>query len=228
MDIQGFKRAYQLAPILLVQGIAAQLPNGQMTILSLTEGSDAVNYADDNEYFAHFEPLPGGTLVDFTAAEYPFASMNMAANAMLQNALHVSLKMQCPVRNNAHNYPALQATITRIQQQLTAHILAGGSFTVATPGFIYSNCLLLNVRDISNAGDKKVQGTFQFDFAAPLITEQAATQTFNNLYSKLAGGLPVGNPPTNSGIDTSIGNAPSNQPADQSTFSGLFSATGSN
>lgn len=213
VSIQGFKREYQIAPILLVQGIATQLPNGQMTILTLTEGSDTVNYADDNEYFAHFEPLPGGTLVDFTPAEYPFASMNMAANAMLQNALRVSLKMQCPVRNNAHNYPALQATITRIQQQLTAHILAGGSFTVATPGFIYSNCLLLNVRDISNAGDKKVQGVWQFDFAAPLITQQAATQTFNNLYAKLAGGLPVGNPPTNSGIDTSIGNAQANQPS---------------
>lgn len=227
MDMQTFKRAYQIAPILLVQGIAANLPNnGQMTILALTEGSDSVNYADDNEYFAHFEPLPGGTLVDFTPAEYPFASMNMAANAMLQNALKISLKMLCPVRNNAHNYPALQATVTRIQQQLTAHILAGGSFTVATPGFIYSDCLLLAMRDISNAGDRKVQGAFQLDFAKPLVTQQAAEKTFNALYAKLAGGLPVENPPRNSSVSTSVGNAASNQPTDQSKFSGLFATSG--
>lgn len=212
MDMQTFKREYQIAPIVLVQGIASNQLNGRMTILTLTEGSDTVNYADDDEYFAHFEPLPGGTLVDFTAAEYPFASMNMAANAMLQNGLKVSLKMLCPARNNAHNYSALQATITRLQQQLTAHILAGGSFTVATPGFIYSNCLLMGLRDISNAGDKKVQGVFQFDFMAPLITQQAAEQAFNSLYAKLTSGLPVGNPPRNSGVATSIGNSAANQP----------------
>ena len=214
MSMQEFKRAYQLAPILMVGGIAANLPNGQQTILTLTEGSDTINYADDEQYFAHFRPLPGGTLVDFSAAEYPFASMNMAANAMLQNALKVSLSMTCPARTNAKNsYPSIQAIITRIRQQLTAHILAGGSFTVATPGNIYENCLLLNLRDISNAGDKKVQQVFQWDFIQPLITQQAATKSFNNLYNKLANGLPVSNPPTNSGVSTSIGNAPTNQPA---------------
>jgi hypothetical protein len=222
MTIQQFKRSYQLAPIILVQGIAAKLKNGQMTILTLTEGSDSVNYADDNQYFAHFEPVSGGTLLDFTPAEYPLASMSMAANAMIQNGLKISMKMVCPARNNAHNYPALQATITRIIQQLTAHDLAGGSYTVATPAFIYANCLLLNVRDISNAGDKKVQGTFQLDFVQPLITQQAAAQTFNSLYAKLANNLPAGNPPQNSGLATSIGNAPANQPQTPAKTSGLF------
>lgn len=217
MSMQDFKRAYQLAPILLTGGIAANLPNGQMTVLTLTEGSDSVNYADDSSYFAHFKPLPGGTLVDFTAAEYPFASMNMAANAMLQNPLKVSLSMICPARTGPISYPSIQAIITRIRQQLTAHILAGGSFTVATPGNIYENCLLLGLRDVSSAGDKKVQGAFQWDFAQPLITQQAATASFNNLYTKLAGGLPVPNPPKNSGVSTVIGNAPTNQPASPTT-----------
>jgi len=211
--MQDFKRAYQLAPILLTGGIAANLPNGQMTVLTLTEGTDSPNYSDDSQYFAHFKPLPGGTLVDFTAAEYPFASMNMAANAMLQNALKLSLHMDCPARTGALSYPSIQAIITRIRQQLTAHILAGGSFTVATPGNIYENCLLLALRDVSSAGDRKVQGAFQWDFVQPLITQQAATKSFNNLYTKLANGLPVPNPPTNSGLSTVIGNAPTNQPA---------------
>lgn len=213
MSMQDFKRAYQIAPIILTGGIAANLPNGQQTVLSLTEGTETPAYVDDSQYFAHFKPLPGGTLVDFTAAEYPFASMNMAANAMLQNALKVSMSMTCPARTGSNSYPSILAIITRIRQKLTEHVLAGGSFTVATPGNIYENCLLLALRDVSSAGDKKVQGAFQWDFVQPLITQQAATQSFNNLYSKLAGGLPVPNPPTNSGLSTSIGNAPTNQPA---------------
>jgi len=213
MSMQEFKRAYQLAPILMVGGIAANLPNGQQTVLTLTEGSDSVIYPDDSQYFAHFKPLPGGTLVDFSAAEYPFASMNMAANAMLQNALKVSLSMTCPARTGSNSYPSILAIITRIRQQLTAHILAGGTFTVATPGNIYENCLLLALRDVSSAGDKKVQGAFQWDFVQPLITQQAATKSFNALYNKLANGLPTGDPPKNSGVSTVIGNAATNQPA---------------
>jgi len=214
MSIQDFRRSYQLAPIVLVGGIANNnVNNGQMTILALTEGIETVNYPNLGDYFAHFEPLPGGTLVDFSPAEYPFASMNMAANAMLQQALKISLKMICPARTDSNNYESIQSTITRIQQQLTAHILAGGTFTVATPATIYSDCLFTTLRDISNAGDKKVQGVFQLDFVKPLITLQAADAAFANLYAKLDGGLPVPNPPTNSGPSAAIGNATTNQPA---------------
>lgn len=224
MTLQSFRSAYQLAPILLVGGIASKAVGGSMTILALTEGQDGASYADLNDYFCHFEPLPGATLVDFSPAEYPFASLNMAANAMLQQALHISLKMLCPARTGANNYDSIQAKITRIQQQLTAHILAGGTFTVATPATIYDNCLLTTVRDISNAGDKKVQGVFQWDFVKPLITQQQADAAYNNLYAKLQGGLPVPNPPTNSGPSAAIGNATTNQPAS----TGPTSATGPN
>lgn len=212
MSIQDFKRSYQIAPILLTQGIAAGLPNRQMTILTLTEGNDSANYANDNDYFAHFKPLPGGTLVDFSPAEYPFASMAMAANAMVQNALRISLQMTCPARDGANSYPNILNTITRIRQQLTAHILAGGLFTVATPATIYDNCLLVALRDTSSAGDKKVQGVFQWDFVQPLVTQEAAAVVYNNLYSKLSAGLPVDAPITNSGVANTIGGNTSSQP----------------
>jgi len=212
MSIQDFKRAYQIAPIILTQGIAASLPNSQMSVLSLTEGRDSVNYANDNDYFAHFKPLPGGTLVDFSPAEYPFASMAMAANAMIQNALRVSLQMTCPARDGLNSYPNILNTITRIKQQLTAHILAGGMFTVATPGLIYENCLLIALRDVSNAGDKKVQGVFQWDFIQPLVTQEAAAIVYNNLYAKLSAGLPVAAPIKNSGLSNTVGGNTPNQP----------------
>lgn len=221
MSIQDFRRSYELSPILLMGGIASNATNGQQSILALTEGKEDANYPNLNDYFCHFEPMPGGTLVDFAAAEYPFASMAMAANAMLQQALKISLKMICPARTGANNYESIQAKITRIQQQLTAHILAGGTFTVATPATIYADCLLLNLRDVTNAGDKKSQGVFQLDFAQPLITQQAAAAVYNNLYAKLAGGLPVPNPPKNSGPAAAIGNSTTNQPVTSPT-----SATG--
>lgn len=212
MSLQEFKRSYQLAPIMLVGGIAANLPNGSATILTLTEGSDDVNYATDEEYFAHFKPLPGATLIDFSAALYPIFSMAMAANAMLQNPLKISLRMDCPARTGRNSYPGIQSIITRLQQQIQAHILSGGTFTVATPGFIYSNCLLLGLRDVSSVSEHKVQTAFEWDFFQPLITQAQAQQTYGNLMNKLAGGLPVPNPPTNSGLSTSIGNAQSSQP----------------
>lgn len=212
MDIQSFQRSYQIAPIILVDGIAAQRTGGLMSILALTEGDENANYADSNEYFAHFKVMPGGTLIDYSPAEYPYASQAMAANAMIKNALRFSVHMDCPARNNQQNYSALQQTITRLQQQLDLHNQNGGSFNVATPGFVYTGCLLVALRDVTSAGDKKVQAAFQWEFVQPLVTQQAAEQTFNSLYAKLAGGLPVSNPPTNSGVSTTIGNAPSNQP----------------
>lgn len=213
MSMEDFRRAYQLCPILLYGGIAANADNGYISILSITEGSDDVNYGNDlSAYFAHFEPLPGGTLLDFSPAEYPFASMAMAANAMLQQALKISLKMICPARNGQNNYEALQANISGLQQLVTSHVQAGGTFTVATPATIYADCLLINLRDITNAGDKKVQQVFQWDFVQPLVATAAAEAVYNNLYSKLNGGLPVPNPPTNSGPSASVGSAANSQP----------------
>lgn len=212
-EISTFRHNYQIAPIILNGGIAAQMKNGQMTVLALTEGDENVNFANESDYFAHFKPLPGGTLYDFTPSEYPYASLNMAANAMLQNALRISLRMACPIRTGTNPYPSIQSKITRIQQQCTQHALLGGTFTVATPGFIYGDCLLLSLRDITPAGSNKVQEEFQWDFLQPLVTQQAASQSFNSLYAKLASNLPAGNPPKNSGTTTSIGNPANNQPA---------------
>ena len=204
MDKPQFIRDYQIAPIALIDGIAAGKPIGSMTVLSLTEGTESPNYADPNDYFANFKLLPGGTLIDFSPAEYPFASMSMAANAMLQQALAFSVEMVCPVRNGRLSYPSIQQTITFIQQRLQAHLLMGGSFTVGTPGFIYQNCLLKVLRDTTSAGDIKVQQKFQWDFVQPLVTAQDAEQAFNGLYAKLNAGLPVSNPPTNSAVANTI------------------------
>ena len=212
--LTSFQRRFEIAPILLVGGSAANVPGGAMTILTLTEGGE-VTYPDPDQYFAHFKPMPGSTLEDWGIAEYPFANMVMAANAVIQNPLRFSLLMECPAKSNDpnNNYSLKQARITSMKTRLDAHILAGGYFTVATPAYTYANCLLVALKDVSSGGDKQVQMAYQWDFVQPLITQQAATQTYNNSYNKLNGGLPTTSPLTNSGANAAFGQGGGQAPA---------------
>jgi hypothetical protein len=210
-----FQLSYQIAPIVLVGGIAAELgTNGQMSILQLTEGTSDPGFSDPNDYFAHFKPLPGSTLEDWSMAEYPFASFVMAANAMVQNALKFSLLMLCPARAG-NPYPEKSGTISGLKAALDAHISQGGTFNVATPAYTYTNCLLVRLSDVSSISDTQVQLAYQWDFVQPLITQAAAAQSYNQIYTKLAGQLPTPNPLTNSGPAVTVGNAPTLQPPGQ-------------
>ena len=215
--LPAFQRSYEIAPIILVGGIASNLPDGAMSILSLTEGAE-VTKADPDDYFAHFKVLPGGSLQDWGIAEYPFANMVMAANAVIQNPLRVSLEMLVPVKgapatsNNQRAYTLKQSRMTALKIMLDAHITQGGFFTVATPAYTYIDCLLVGLRDISSGGDKQVQLAYQWDFVQPLITQQAATSTLNNAYNKINGGLPTSTPLTNSGVQNTTGNTGGQSP----------------
>lgn len=209
-----FALATQIAPIILVNGIAQQLgSDGMMSILVLTEGSSDPGYSDINEYFAQFRPAPGSTLEDWTAADYPFASFVMAANAMVQNALKVSLLMNCPARPGSNNYLQRPAKFASLKGMLDAHVSQGGTFIVVTPAYTYMNCLLVRLADITPTDSKQAQVLYQWDFVMPLITQAAASQSYNAVYNKLANGLPTSNPLMNSSPANTVGNAASSQPA---------------
>ncbi len=219
---QSFKLQYQFAPIVLVGGIAQQYSdNGEISILQITEGSDSVVYENDDDYFAHFRLMPGGTLIDWTPQEYPYASMVMAANAMVKNALRFSMAMRCPVRTNANNYAALQQKLTYLQSRLDQHISQGGTFNVLTPGFIYLDCLHSKLIDVTPASATVGQTEFQWEFVQPLVTQGAAQQVFNNQYAKMQNGFPINGPLSNSGPANVIGSPASNQPASPSNSSAL-------
>ena len=212
-----FALATQIAPIILVGGIASQLgSDGMMSILVLTEGSSDPGYSNVNDYFAQFRPVQGSTLEDWTAAEYPFASFVMAANAMIQNALKVSLLMNCPARPGSNNYFQRPAKFASMKGMLDAHVSQGGTFIVVTPAYTYMNCLLLRLVDITPTDSKQAQVLYQWDFYQPLITQAAASQSYNGIYNKLANGLPTPNPLTNSGPASTLGNAATSQPPNTS------------
>ena len=184
-----FKAAYEISPIILQNGLAQFMPGSVLPITLLTEIID-IPGLQNKEFFAHYKPLPGSTLEEWAVAEYPFANLQMAANAVIQMPLKISLLMVCPAQNGG-GYPLKQAIMTAFKTALDSHILAGGSFTVITPAYTYTNCLLTNLRDISSPSDKQVQLMYQWDFVQPLITQSGAQQVLGNLMNKFSNGLPI-------------------------------------
>lgn len=185
----AFKLTYEDSPIILQDGLAQFMPGGVLPIIFLTEMFDIPGILT-GELFAHFKPLPGGTLQEWSVAEYPLANMEMAANTVVKQPLKISMLMACPAQNNG-GYILKQAMLTALKIGIEAHVLAGGSFTVITPAFTYTNCLLTAIRDVSSPSDKQVQYMFQWDFVQPLITKSGAEQILGSVMSKFSNGLPI-------------------------------------
>lgn len=183
-----FETAYQTSPILLQNGIAQNIPGGILPITAVTEVLDLPGWTG-GQFFAQYRPMSGATLQDWQIAEYPFASFQTAANAVIQQPLKVSMQMICPAQNGG-GYPFKIAIITALKAVLDQHILSGGSFTVLTPMYIYTNCLLTSLRDISSPSDKQVQYIFQWDFTQPLITASGAESVLGNFLDKVKNNLP--------------------------------------
>ena len=193
-----YQLGFEISPILLVNGIASQIPGGILPIVALTQAADftlgllnGANVPDLDSFFCHWKPLPGTTLINNQIGLYPFANQSVAANAVVAQPLGVSMLMMCPAQIEG-GYAAKTATMTVLQQTLQAHIAAGGVFTVMTPSGPFANCILTSVKDVSSGVSNQPQHTWQFDFQQPLTTLNQVTQVYNTLMSKIANGLPTG------------------------------------
>jgi hypothetical protein len=222
--------AFQVSPIILVGGIAANTLGGMLPIIALTgQAASFVQGAlsgglSTNDFFARFVPIPGSTLVNQTVATYPFANQAVASNATIQQPLTVSLRMIAPVKDEA-GYLTKTAIWTSLQNSLVAHNAAGGTYTIATPWYIYTNCLLTTITD-TTGGDTKQQQIFaQWDFFQPLINQQQANSAYNSLMSKLDGGAQVSAPAAGtsfwSNTATAVGSAAQNAVQGVTGISGI-------
>ena len=193
-----FQLGFEISPVILTGGIATGILGGMLPIVSILQ---AVNFTEGilggsgdlglDQFFAHFKPVPGGTLADNDIGAYPFANQTVAANAIIANPLRVSLRMDCPAQGEL-GYVNKLAIMTALQNVLKQHIAAGGLFTVATPSFIYTNGILLNLTDISSGGDDiQVQTAWQWNFIFPLITLAQAEQAQNQLMTSITNGTPT-------------------------------------
>jgi hypothetical protein len=205
-----YQLGFEISPIILVNGIASLIGGQMLPIVALTDALSftfglfsGANVTDLDDFFAHWKPLPGSTLISQQIGTYPFANQAVAANAVIAQPLQISMSMTCPAQNQT-SYPLKLAIIEMLQGTLAQHNASGGTYTVATPAFIYTNCLLTKVTDISGGESKQVQYVYQFDFVQPLITTTQAQQVYGTLMNQIAGGLPTSASPTVSGIGSTI------------------------
>lgn len=206
-----FQLGYEVSPIIFTGGIAANIPGGMLPIIAITEATSFVlgllqgnvGTSLDN-YFAHYKPLPGGTLTNNQIGQFPFANQSVAANAIISQPLNISLEMACPVRQSG-GYLGKQVIFAALQSAIQQHTAAGGTYTVATPAFIYTNLILTGLRDITGSDSKQAQIHWQWDFTKPLVALADATTANNSLMSLIAGGLPISGVPSWSGAISTIG-----------------------
>lgn len=208
----AYKLSFQLAPIFLVGGVASLIPGGILPLLSITQAIDFTTGLlgsgdtdlDLDSFFANFQPLPGSTLIDNQVGNYPFANQAVAANAIIAQPLFISMLMLCPAGRGG-GYLSKLSTMMAIQATLKQHNSSEGTYTVATPAFLYTNLIMTSMKDVTNAQTKQVQMAYQMDFVKPLLTLEDAEQAQNNLMSQITNGTQINGQPAWSGYGTSAG-----------------------
>lgn len=189
--------AFQVSPIILTGGIVSNSIGGALPIIALNGqlASFALSAITSrslslNDFYAHYIPIPGGQVINNSVAAYPFANQSVAANAMIEQPLSFSLLMIAPVNQTA-GYMTKLALFTSLRTSLQQHVNAGGMFHVATPAFIYTNCLLTNMTDVTDPESRQKQTHWQLDFFKPLVTQPQAQTAMSGLMGKLAGGQKI-------------------------------------
>jgi hypothetical protein len=183
-----FQLTFEISPIVLTNGIAQNLPGQALPIVAITEAvnfplgllSGSASLASLDSFFAHFIPLPGSTLGDNQLGNYPFANQSVAGNAIIAQPLVISMLMICPTQNN---YLASLGTMMALQSALAQHDAAGGTYTIVTPKYFYTNCIRTRMVDVSTASSHQAQNTYQLDFVQPLLTLEAAQAAQSSLIS---------------------------------------------
>lgn len=189
---QAWRLAFEVSPILLVDGIAAGIPGGTLPIAVFTEGLNILDGALHGELAdnsTRFMPMPGTTLIQQDVGSYPFYNQATAANAVVQKPNKVIMQMIRPASTSS-GYANKTMTFMALKLALDKHNQSGGSYTVLTPSFIYTGCLLRSMVD--NAGfspqNKQAQYSWSFEFEQPLLTISQLDAAMGNLMSKFSSG----------------------------------------
>lgn len=190
-----YKLGFEISPVILCDGVAQSIPGGMLPIVALTQSASyvsgllggSIELTDLDKYFCHWRAAPGATMIDYDIGRYPFANQAVAANALLSQPLRIPMLMDAPVNENTGAMTKL-VTLSALQAVLQAHANLGGTFIVATPGIIYSNCILRTVRDVTGSNDTLPQRQWLWDFEQPLISETSAEQAVNSYLNKIDNG----------------------------------------
>lgn len=210
---QAFQLAFECSPIVFVNGLAQNIPGQMLPIIAITEAASFIGgilsggtTPDLGQFFAHFFPLPGATLAEWQIGEYPFANQAVAANALIAQPLSLSMLMRCPPQPSSGGWATKLVTMTALQAAVAAHNAAGGTYTVITPSYFYTNLILTALRDISHKTGGNPQDDWQWDFRQPLLTLNQAQSVQSSLMSKLSSGTAIDGQPSWTGLSPTLGN----------------------
>lgn len=186
MSLATYKNAYQINPIVLVEGVAGA---GGKTPLGDYLNKGVVTLGDNTKnvnYFANFRILPGHTLIDNQVATYPFANQTTAANAVITQPLKLSIEMVVPADNTV-NFALKKAVMTNLKTTLDTHTALGGYYNVATPNYIYTGCLLTSLIDSTDEQlGSQVQIHWIWNFMKPLLTAEEVQAAQNPQMSAMS------------------------------------------
>jgi hypothetical protein len=212
----AFQLSYQISPVILVGGLATGIPGGMLPIVALSQAPNFVegllggsDLSSLDDYLLQFKPLQGSTLVEQKIGTYPFANQQVAANAVIRQPLSISMLMNVTARPNIGGYFTKAAVMAALAAALALHNNSGGLYTVLTPAFIYTNLVMMAIRDVSRGDSAQPQNAYQIDFTQPLVTlaqAQQAQQQLNSTMSQINAGGPTDG--ATSGIATTIGAPP--------------------
>jgi hypothetical protein len=213
MSLSQQQLNFQISPIVLTGGIATNITGGMLPLVALTNPnafSQNLLTGDPDfqleDAFAIFSPAAGGSLIEQQPAEYPFANLTVAANAIIRNPINVSLIMITPMKQQSAWSVKLQ-TMQALKATLDSHNNAGGTYTVYTPAYTYTNMLMLNLSDCSMPQSPIPQNAWKWDFTRPLVSLEDASGALSNLMNQINSGVPSSGDP--SGAGTAGGNPPS-------------------
>ncbi|EAB9082636.1 hypothetical protein AAP82_004263 [Salmonella enterica subsp. enterica] len=207
---QAFKLAFEVSPILLVDGIASDIPGGVMPIAVLTEGLSIVNGLLHGEIrtrsMVAFTPMAGTTLIQQEISNLNFYNQVTAANATIRKPNRVVMQMIRPASTEDGGYATKGMTFTALKMALDMHNQYGGCYTVMTPSFIYTRCLMRSFVDTSGFSEqnKQVQHTWQLEFEQPLSSVEQTVTTLASVLDKFDKGIPEDGPLSWSGIKSQV------------------------
>ena len=194
----AFTLSYEISPIILTNGLASFSPLG-LPLVAITEALSTAYTPNPvqlisgqgitipSQPFFTWRPLPGSTLWKSDVAEFPFYTNRIAANSQLQQPLNISMLGHCPAGKDSP-FGVKIATMIALQSVIKNHINAGGTFTVLTPSYIYTDCLLISMTDVSTGETNQAQVTWQLDFTQPLITFPSGLGALNDTMTALTDG----------------------------------------
>ncbi|ENA9695565.1 hypothetical protein ABG299_001056 [Salmonella enterica subsp. enterica] len=203
---QIYELAFEVSPILLVDGIAAKIPGGVLPIAVMTEGltigKELLQGDISPNPATRFIPQAGTTLVQQDVAELNFYNQTAAANAVVSKPNRILMQMLRPASTTAGGYGNKLMTFTALKMALDMHNQSGGSYVVLTPGFIYVGCLLKSIVDNSgfSGQNKQAQYSWLLEFEQPLLAISQVDTKLGTLMSKFAAGVPAANGLSWSGV----------------------------